>query len=721
MLVRLPVSLMLLVSNGLTSIPRATSKVIDSIASKSLLLTDFLVAGPFRADIMQKWFEEGYFAPDLLMKRTTMDTEWTTVGDLAVRANGEKLFLSHFNSLPPGLSRRMDPPFESIAPQAGGMNGAHMSQSPYQPIPTRSMHPSFDTFYVPETAASNSPSSSFGAARFVNDSPDPMAFAGGRMINQMHPMSDSPVGSRQGSLMAEPTSGFVNRRQGFNEPAYDPAFGGRALGNIGPARTSSVDSYGMGSQGGWPPANAVHPGYIARNGSVDSAGPFSPNIAGSMGTQSPLTREFGNVRAPQDGLVGGYGSIGGPGSQSTIGSAGVYPSEDRQNTFGTVGQDSYASGLPSSSPFVSSAQSQQYTQSPSVQYASPSVSSAQPALNQPQQVPSPSPWKTIEESVPKRTGMKPFDPEIIPTSRNTVSTRVVGSPQPSSISRSQPASAAKEQAPWYASHSAAADSWSSAQGPNSLTVSNLGQHNQQQEQEAAQEAAERREEQPSVASKKDSTPAATAAAETTTLAQAPAPTPKTSRKAPASPAIPKATPAVTTTTQPVKAPSPSPAPSPAVAAPAKPVWSTEDDKKKTPGAPMSLREIQEAEAKKQEARKAAERERARAAAAAQASSQEETAPFTTSWGLPTSQAGKTQSSSVAKDTTVSASSSSGTVAPSAASAAVWTNSPKALPAKKTMKEIQEEEEKRKKMAAKETAAATAARRAYAETTTKVPC
>lgn len=519
--------------------------------------------------------------------------------------------------------------------------------------------------------------------------------------------------------MGEPNPGLVNRRPGFNDPPYDVGYGGRpSLGGIGPARTSSVDSFGMGSpalpshQGPWPPT-AIHPGFGApRNGSVDSAGQFTPSLTESgVGAPSPLARSFSNVRVPQDNIASGFGSIGGP---APLSSASSFPPEDKQDSYGNHGQGHYASGLPATSPYPSVAQPQQYTQSPSMQYASPALSHMQPHANQmPQQVPSPSPWNSVEESLPKRTGLKPFDPEIIPTSKNTVATRVAIPVQPSSIARpaqqSQPTSAVNEPSPWFtASQSATADGWGPVQGPNSLTVSNLGQHNQQQEQEASlhsQPTTERREETPAAVAALEPAPEALAADNV-----APVQAPKASRKSAASPAVTK--PAAPQTPK-----APSPSPSPATPSPVKPVWSTEDDKKKASGAAMGLREIQEAEAKKQEARKAAERERARAAAAAQAASQEETAPFTTSWGLPTSQAGKTQSNTLAKDAAAPASSSSstqpGTPAP------VWTNSTKAAPAKKTMKEIQEEEEKRKKLAGKETAAAAAARRAYAETTTKV--
>jgi PERQ amino acid-rich with GYF domain-containing protein len=141
-------------------------------------------------------------------------------------------------------------------------------------------------------------------------------------------------------------------------------------------------------------------------------------------------------------------------------------------------------------------------------------------------------------------------------------------------------------------------------------------------------------------------------------------------------------------------------------------WAKDEKKKgKSSGAAISLREIQDAEAKAAETRKAnQEKERANRLAVSvstSSDSKEEAQPFTASWGLPTSQAGG-RTNSFTKD-----------VAPSGASPVspappVWTNAGKPATIKKTMKEIQEEEERRKKAVAKETVASAAAKRVYAE-------
>ena len=147
----------------------------------------------------------------------------------------------------------------------------------------------------------------------------------------------------------------------------------------------------------------------------------------------------------------------------------------------------------------------------------------------------------------------------------------------------------------------------------------------------------------------------------------------------------------------------------------KAAWAKEEEptKKKSTAPSISLREIQEAEAKKLELRKAAEREKEKMARASiVVDSKEDIPPFTASWGLPTSQTGSRTSVPIRE------------AAPPAVqtpiAAPVWTTPVKQPTAKKSMKEIQEEEESRKKFAAKEVAVAqAAAKRGYAESTSKV--
>lgn len=144
----------------------------------------------------------------------------------------------------------------------------------------------------------------------------------------------------------------------------------------------------------------------------------------------------------------------------------------------------------------------------------------------------------------------------------------------------------------------------------------------------------------------------------------------------------------------------------------KAAWVSEDDTKaKSSTTPISLREIQELELKRQETKKLVEKDKERAMKS-QGSTE---ATFTASWGLPTSQAGSRLNSVLTKETSsaVTTPTNSSPVPP------VWTNAVKPT-AKKSMKEIQEEEERRKKAQAKEKeTVATTVKRAYGDTTAKV--
>ena len=140
-------------------------------------------------------------------------------------------------------------------------------------------------------------------------------------------------------------------------------------------------------------------------------------------------------------------------------------------------------------------------------------------------------------------------------------------------------------------------------------------------------------------------------------------------------------------------------------------WAKEEDitRKKAFSISVNLREIQEAEAKRLESRKALEREKERLARVTP-ESKEDIQPFTASWGLPSSQVGSRNNSLPIRETLAAPASSPTT--------AVWTTASLKRPAiKRTMKEIQEEEEKHKKQISKEVAAN--AKRAYADSTAKV--
>ncbi|KAH9964550.1 hypothetical protein BC827DRAFT_940967 [Russula dissimulans] len=694
------------------------------------------VQGPFRAELMQKWYDEGYFTIDLLMRRVNLDENWTPVGELAERAGGERIFFFNFDApaVPPGLSRRREPSQEPVQAhrETNGYN------APYQPVPTRSIHPStLDSYFVSSSPASNSPSSSFGAGRFGNNSPDPAAFGG--LIGTSMPSADPTIGSRPANVNVVDPAFVGARRVGYPDSHFEQGFNVRAsLASSGPARASSMDSYGLNSsipsQAPWASSNSVHSASLsARANSYDHKGPspftshLSPGLDPAYSGEASLIR---GVATQHDPLGQTYGNV----NQREIprlGSRDLYQLEHRAG-LGLGGFD----GTPSVSSFDSPVQHQPFPQSPSMNFTSPVPQQANNAVAMIPTAPIPTPiaptlslsptWNDTTESAPKRTGLTPFDNTAFPTSRNTTATRIAPPPAAQSWAPvKQPTPSESSQSPWYnASQGVIDDGWGHVPGPHSLTVSNLTQHTQQQEsgEVFSRDSATALDSPVEPTSLQDTLPSL---GQSFSISPPPEPPQQPARpgrkfsvQANSAPPI-TPNPLTPATTQPVKEPTPPPS---TVSAPTKPVWLTEEDKRKSTGGPTSLREIQEMEAKKQETRKAAERERARAPAPAPASEDSQT--FMASWGLPTFQVGaKTSVKDTAGAITPSASAptpASATISSPTTStplAAVWTNTQKPG-AKKSMRDILEEEERRKKAASKESAAATASRRAYAETTNK---
>ncbi|KAI8983348.1 hypothetical protein BD414DRAFT_490651 [Trametes punicea] len=668
------------------------------------------VQGPFRADLMQRWFNEGFFTPDLLMKRTHLDNGWTPVAELMRRAGDQPVFLTPLVHAvaPPGLNRRIDNVADSGVPERN-------QHSPYQPVPTRTLRSSTLDSYLTNgpNVAPESPSSSFGG-RFVSGSPDPGAFDN-RISTQLS--------FNQAAESRMPfATGPGPRRATLNE-AVDP-FSNRGFGNLGPARTQGLDGMGFGGNespsvfnealnGPFGPRTVQdpntlngHAGSSALNGS--DMGPIG-GIHSNHGTPSRVLSRDAFVK-PLDDMHGGSFSNG---SSPFVPNAQAFPPTPLSHYAGQDNRSLHSMTPISDRQSISSLPFSHQLQQPFGQ--TPTFGTAQ------------SPWLTQDNTAPfRRPG--PFD-SVHPTTHNTFAVQPIAPSQ--SFSRGAPGGMPTDQSPWHTPvQPSNNDPWGTMGA--SLTTANLGQHDEQQrqaelQQQSTQVAPETAQPEP-VAPPMEEAPAQAAAspAAVPAVTSPPEPVPqKTRRKssaqpAPAPPQLSKVSPI-----SPPKPPSPAaaaaaaPAPAPAPAAEPKPAWGIDDEKKaKAPGAPLNLREIQEAEAKKLEARRAAERERERAARAAASAQAEDFQPFTTSWGLPTSQAGARSNHNGTKETPA-ASPFAGASSPAPATP-VWTNATKAPVAKKTMKEIQEEEERRKKLAAakeKETMAA-AARRGYAETTTK---
>lgn len=121
---------------------------------------------------MQSWHDQGYFTPDLLMKRSNIDTEWTSVGELVQRVTGPKIFLSPIKpSLPfgpPGLTRRLDNLNDPLSHQ----RDTSPFGAPHQPMPIRSLRTSTLDSYINGNSQSASPSSSAGPASLMFGNPE---------------------------------------------------------------------------------------------------------------------------------------------------------------------------------------------------------------------------------------------------------------------------------------------------------------------------------------------------------------------------------------------------------------------------------------------------------------------------------------------------------------------------------------------------------------------
>ncbi|OSD05784.1 hypothetical protein PYCCODRAFT_1405668 [Trametes coccinea BRFM310] len=663
------------------------------------------VQGPFRADLMQRWFNEGYFTPDLLMKRTHLDNDWTPVAELVRRAGDQPVFLTPLVHAvaPPGLNRRLDTVVDSGVPERN-------QHSPYQPVPTRNLRSStLDSYLVNGSNVPESPSSSFGG-RFTNGSPDPAIFEN-RIGGQL--------GFNQGAESRMPFASGPGQRRATLNDSVEPVFGNRAFGNLGAVRTQGLDGMGFGGN--------------------ESPSVFNDSLTSPFGQRTVQDHAGLNGHTGSSALNGAeIGPIGGihsnQGTPSRVLARDAFGRDDMHG-------GSFSNG---SSPFISHAQPA-FPQTPLSHYAGQdqrslhsmtpisdrqSISSLpfahplqQPFAQNPTFGTTQSPWHPPENATYRRPG--PFDP-VHPTASNTFVVQPIAPTQ--SFSRNAPGGMPAEQSPWQTPVKPVNnDPWGAA--TSNLTTANLGQHDEQQRQDELHQ--QQQHQQPQAApepaqSEPVVTEAEPQAQATPTPAAAPAaPSPtepapqKTRRKSSAQPAqTTQQAPKVSPPAPAAKPPSPTPAPAPAPAAENKPAWGMDDEKKvKAPGAPLNLREIQEAEAKKLEARKAAERERERAARAAASAQADDFQPFTASWGLPTSQAGARNNNNAAKETPAASPFAAASPAPAPP---VWTNAAKAPVAKKTMKEIQEEEERRKKLAAakeKESMAA-AAKRGYAETTTK---
>jgi PERQ amino acid-rich with GYF domain-containing protein len=586
---------------------------------------------------MQKWCDDGYFTPDLPMKRTHLDTVWSTLEQLRRRCGSDRVFLTPLQPAPPGLVLRNHSPTQ----YEQTMNG------PYQPAPIRSLRTStLESYISTGSNHSGSPSSSFGAGRFGDSSPEPNAF-GGRVIGGQFYGGDHISNTRGSGFQTTPEipSAFSGRRGPHPESPVDGSLGARPGGFGGFALTQSFNPV----QGTWgTPSNNFAASYEAI-GNVHE--PHDHIGLPQNFTHSGLGINQGTLRSSQDAAV-----------DSPLPMPVSYTAGPDHASHTLVG-DQYG-GF---NPALGINHDQQYT--PITQQFNavpPQPSSLDPLYAQSglvstqtnaqtQQLPwpdatkSPDPQSTVVNGTTQHTSAPP------PTSPWNQPTQRAGS-----------VTIPKDASPWLiASHGPVDNAWNEPAREAPVVHEALAN----KDAEEATIAADPVTMSGSLAEIRTEAESAETSTPTSTVNKTSSSGKSRKNKEP------KAT---TSSALP---------PQPEITSPYplihKPVWQKEDEAKKT----ISLREIQEAEVKRTEAKKAAERERERVARAAAVSEKEDIQAFTTSWGLPTSQAGSRNGPSPAKET-----SSSPVVA---STPPVWTNASKVAPTKKTMKEILEEEEKRK--------------------------
>ncbi|KDR85272.1 hypothetical protein GALMADRAFT_234036 [Galerina marginata CBS 339.88] len=630
------------------------------------------VQGPFRADLMQKWYNDGYFSSDLPMKRIRYDTQWTTVAELVQWANGENIFFS--SSLASHPLGRSGSPSQNYPPPE------HTLNEPFQPAPIRSLRPSTLESYINSgSLPSDSPSSSVGASHFGNHSPDPSAF-GGRDVKGY--FGGEPNGRFSGYGAQDRSLSFAERQalgldlqtnqtNNIHAPSFgdfvpdrDPRFNGYGYNNV----SVPPDSWAMSSS---LPSSALT---ATRNQRGDSSflNPPPPADLGQLRHHPEIINGDRLLKPYDQGMIYTNDDLG---SFSDKRTGLVDPNAVNYGHYEFAGQSSFQ--------HIQDQNQQQYVP-PMQEYgdgyalhgpntrSSSNISSTQPPGP-------PIPWTALLES--HRLGQ----PEAIPTSK-----AVLASPWDHNEQLSVNTALANDSATPETTKAPRKD-----QVPGSLTAGNPGQYSQQP---VSSEKTD--EPKPSVPELNGPSHAPAESVSVSNGLILNITQPITKKPVKASQANHQAPPSALGDT--------------ATSTIQKTAWAKEEEgKRKTSfNTSVSLRDIQEAEARKLETRKVAEREKERLARASSAAeTKEDLQPFTASWGLPTSQAG-TRSTVPVGDAPV-------VPAPTPVSAPVWTTPLKQPTTKKTMKEIQEEEEVRKRLSSRETLPAVVQKRAYADTTTKV--
>lgn len=245
---------------------------------------------------MQKWYEEGYFTPDLPMKRTHLDSQWFTVQELITQATGASVFLAPpLPAGPPGLAR-----------QPSHRTPEHNHKEPFQPAPIRSLRSST----LESSLASDSPSSSLGAPQLGGLSPDPSAFIG---RDKRHYEADGRIPGFGLQDLSAP--GFIGTRLNSNNgfvpdmgapferlssgnfvPDLDAGLNGHVFNNHSPMVQDSWTAF-PNSSFGIPNAN------LTTSHGVPQANIFNDGVARGYGFDLGGSNHLPNYGGPQSGTI----------------------------------------------------------------------------------------------------------------------------------------------------------------------------------------------------------------------------------------------------------------------------------------------------------------------------------------------------------------------------------------------------------------------------------
>ncbi|KAG9003484.1 hypothetical protein FRB93_011110 [Tulasnella sp. JGI-2019a] len=656
------------------------------------------VQGPFGASVMQTWCSGGYFADDLLLQRVELDEDFDPLYNFRQRVippgTADTLFLSSISPKVPRL-----PP---------GLVGAHASAPPgHQQFPSGSSHLNSSSAAPPAIVTSLMDNSSY------HSSPSASHVAFGA-LNTETPSATTTVRSTLSDLEKQ-----KREREEFLRDLREKELAGQAqiAASEGPSDGASHVTMGGG----------VHPGV----GGMGTSAPSSGFLSGQMGLQGSRNdagyqNDFG---IPQNHQLQGFGnssSMTPLGQPSPFSSDRILGFNDGSLHNGNVLDQMYSSG-PVHGHIQSGGwpgQQQQQGLSNHIGNFTP-ITPSTPSSNHNHShiAAQPSPWYSIIEptaaNLPvdhqqhhhvnqfqhpnshQETG--PFIPSSAPWSQQAASQPVMSGAVMDQGHGFTPMQQQRQPSPLSNVHpvTSATLNIQPQETPVDVPVSNQSVSDILQSLNLGGDASLPSQSAPTQTL--PDPPVVVVAPPKQGAAQKPTVTTSSQRDQQPASAKRRTAPTITTAPTSITIPETLAAATfaeqetPPISTPSsvRPVWSNfGGDEKPAVSTTVSLRQIQETEAKKAAEQKKAEREKAKAAASVAGTPSPQTvvptSELTGSWGLP----------QVGRAVPVPASQSPAPGSTPLAAGNVWSTKP-AQASKKSMKEIQEEEERQKRVAAQQ--------------------